>query len=188
MKEKNVNLKLFRLIFDLVLALLLIVLDQYTKYIATLRLKGKASISLIDGILELQYLENRGAAFGMMQNQKIFFVTVAVVILAVILYVVIKSPTSRKYRLLNVMLVFIASGAIGNMIDRLGQNYVVDFIYFSIIDFPIFNVADIYVTCATIGLVLAIIFFYKEDDFSFLSLKPRMVREVRYSDQQSEDK
>jgi signal peptidase II len=79
-----------------------------------------------------------------------------------------------------VLLVLVASGAIGNMIDRLSQNYVVDFVYFSLINFPIFNVADIYVTCSTVGLILAILFYYKEDDFRFLSLKPQLTREPKY--------
>ncbi|MCR5716010.1 MAG: signal peptidase II [Lachnospiraceae bacterium] len=188
MKTKKGNLKVLEMFFDVVIIGILIFLDQYTKHIAVLNLKDHDAIRLIDGVLELQYLENRGAAFGMMQNQKIFFVTIAIVILIAILYVLIKSPAQPKYRLLNMLLVFIASGAVGNMIDRIGQNYVVDFIYVSLIDFPIFNVADIYVTCGTIVLVLAILFYYKENDFGFLSLKPRMVREVKYTDHSKEQK
>jgi signal peptidase II len=68
------------------------------------------------------------------------------------------------------LMVFIAAGAVGNMIDRVFLGYVRDFLYFSLIDFPIFNVADIYVTCATILLILLLLFYYKEeDDFAFLS-------------------
>ena len=60
------------------------------------------------------------------------------------------------------------AGAIGNMIDRTLLNYVVDFLYFSLIDFPIFNVADIYLTCATIALGILIIFYYKEDELDLI--------------------
>ena len=70
----------------------LILTDQFTKYIAVVHLKEKPAIPIIPDVLELNYLENRGAAFGMLQNQKIFFVFVAVIILAVICYVILKMP------------------------------------------------------------------------------------------------
>ena len=73
----------------------------------------------------------------------------------------------------------IASGAVGNMIDRIRYDYVVDFIYLVIINFPIFNVADIYVTVATFLLVILILFVYKEDDLSFLSFKQNKIREIK---------
>lgn len=185
MKSKNPALsKLFLLLGDAVFLAVLIFLDQFTKRLAVLHLKGKDPINIIPGALKLQYLENNGAAFGVLQNQKLFFVFIAVIILSVILYVLCKAPLWKKYRLLHVLLVMIAGGAIGNMIDRLTQTYVVDFIYFSLIDFPIFNVADIYVTCATIGLALAILFYYQENDFHFLSLKPQMTREPKYNKDQ----
>jgi len=173
--------KKFRiLLLDILMLVVFILFDQFTKYLATMDLKGKHPIILIKDVLQLQYLENFGAAFGMLQNQKIFFVLIAVIILAVIIHVLYKAPLQKKYTLLHVLLVLVASGAIGNMIDRLSQNYVVDFVYFSLINFPIFNVADIYVTCSTVGLILAILFYYKEDDFRFLSLKPQLTREPKY--------
>ncbi len=166
-----------RLILDILGLMLLVALDQVAKHLAVVYLKGKAPFVLMDHVLELQYLENRGAAFGMLQNQKIFFVLIAVIILLVILYVIIKMPGYKHYTGLNILLLLIASGAIGNMIDRLIQEYVVDFIYFSLIDFPIFNVADIYVTCGTAVLIIALLFVYKENDFAFLSLKPQLTRD-----------
>ncbi|MBR1439643.1 MAG: signal peptidase II [Lachnospiraceae bacterium] len=177
MDTKIVKRKRFRIIMDVLITILLIVGDQVSKHYAVVYLKGKSPIVLIKDVLQLQYLENRGAAFGMLQNQKVFFVLIAVIILLVILYVMIKMPGYRKYDGLNFFLVLIASGAIGNMIDRLIQDYVVDFIYFSLIDFPIFNVADIYVTCSTVLLVIALLFVYKENDFAFLSLKPQLTRD-----------
>jgi signal peptidase II len=80
-------------------------------------------------------------------------------------------PVSPKYTLLRVLAVLMAAGAIGNMIDRVVNNYVVDFIYFNLINFPIFNVADCYVTIAAALLILSIIFIYKDDDLKFLSGK-----------------
>ena len=162
--------KLF-LLLDIVGIIVLVLFDQYTKNLAVIHLKDKPAFNIISGVLELNYLENKGAAFGMLQNQKIFFIFVAFVILGVIGYVLYKMPEEKKYRILHVLLSLIAAGAIGNMIDRIRLDYVVDFIYFVLIDFPIFNVADIYVTCATVLFVVTVLFYYKEEDFSFLSIK-----------------
>lgn len=167
------------LILDVFLLVLLVFGDQFTKYMAVLRLKDQPAFNIIDGILEFNYLENRGAAFGMLQNQKSFFVFVAVIFLSVIIYVLIKAPDAKKYTRLHVLLVMIAAGAIGNMIDRLRLDYVVDFIYIVLINFPIFNVADMYVTFSTAILIIQVLFVYKENDFNFLSFNKKKVRELR---------
>ena len=83
------------------------------------------------------------------------------------------------YIKLHVALVFITSGAIGNLIDRVRLDYVVDFIYFSLINFPIFNVADIYVTLSTIYLVILLLFVYKESDLEFLSFRTKKFRDIK---------
>ncbi|MDE7444348.1 MAG: signal peptidase II [Lachnospiraceae bacterium] len=167
------------LIVDLLLLILLVCVDQFTKYTAVLKLKNQPAFNIIDGVLEFNYLENRGAAFGMLQNQKSFFVFVAVVFLGVIIYVLIKTPDDKKYTKLHFLLIMIAGGAIGNMIDRLKLDYVVDFIYIVLINFPIFNVADMYVTFSTVILIIQILFVYKENDFHFLSFKKRKFRELK---------
>lgn len=156
------------LIFDILLMVVLVAADQFTKYLAVIKLKGRPAFDIIGGVLELSYLENRGAAFGMLQNQKVFFVFVAVVFLCVIVYVLLKAPSQDKYNSLHFLLVMIAAGAVGNLIDRLRLDYVVDFIYIVLINFPIFNVADMYVTISTAILVILMFFVYKEDDFAFL--------------------
>ena len=86
-------------------------------------------------------------------------------------YVLIKLPRNRHFVFLEALLVLIASGAVGNMIDRVQFNYVVDFFYFKLIDFPIFNVADIYVSVSCVLLAILVIFFYKDEDFDFLGKK-----------------
>ena len=113
---------------DLVMLVVLVLIDYYTKYLAVIKLKNQAAFNIIDGVLEFNYLENRGAAFGMLQNQKIFFVFIAVIFLSVIIFVLLRTPDDRKYRKLHILLTMIAAGAIGNMIDRLRFDYVVDFI------------------------------------------------------------
>lgn len=175
------------LIIDAILMIILIVIDQISKAWAVATLKDKPAIPLISGILELNYLENRGAAFGMLQNQKWFFIFVAVIILGCIIYILIKAPLQHKYSKLHILLTLIAAGAIGNMIDRIGLNYVVDFIYFKIINFPIFNVADIYVTCSTIVLILVLLFGYNEEDLKFLSFRKLNYRTYDSNTPQKED-
>ncbi len=157
------------IIADLFCMLLLIGVDQLTKYAAVARLKYKPAIPIIPSVLELSYLENRGAAFGMLQNQKILFVFVSLLIVAVIVSLLFRLPPQKKYTILHVLLVMIAAGALGNTIDRLRLDYVVDFISFVLIHFPIFNVADIYVTVATCILAILLLFYYKEEDLNFLA-------------------
>ena len=161
------------LVTDFMLFVILVIADQLTKHLAVVRLKNQAAYNLINGILE-----NRGAAFGVLQNQKYFFVFVALIFIGVIVFVLIKVPTQKKYYSLNILLVMIAAGAVGNMIDRVRYDYVVDFIYLVCIQFPIFNVADIYVTTATVILVFQILFVYKTNDFNFLSFNPKKFREL----------
>lgn len=166
------------LVTDFMLFVILVIADQLTKHLAVVRLKNQAAYNLINGILEFNYLENRGAAFGVLQNQKYFFVFVALIFIGVIVFVLIKVTTQKKYYSLNILLVMIAAGAVGNMIDRVRYDYVVDFIYLVCIQFPIFNVADIYVTTATVILVFQILFVYKTNDFNFLSFNPKKFREL----------
>ena len=166
------------LVTDFMLFVILVITDQLTKHLAVVRLKNQAAYNLINGILEFNYLENRGAAFGVLQNQKYFFVFVALIFIGVIVFVLIKVPAQKKYYSLNILLVMIAAGAVGNMIDRVRYDYVVDFIYLVCIQFPIFNVADIYVTTATVILVFQILLVYKTNDFNFLSFNPKKFREL----------
>lgn len=156
---------------DFLICIFLVALDQVTKYFAVLHLKEKPAIVLWKGVFELRYLENRGAAFGMLQNQKEFFLIITFVVLAAIGYILIKMPQDKKYIPLHILLVLITSGAIGNMIDRIRLEYVVDFFYFVLINFPIFNVADIYVSVACVFLAVFMLFVYKDEDLDFIGKK-----------------
>lgn len=144
-----------------------VVFDQYTKHLAITYLQGNP-ISLIDGVFELRYLENKGAAFGLLQNQQTFFLIIGCITLILITYLYVRMPQTKRFVLLRVCMVSITAGAIGNMIDRIRFQYVVDFLYFELIDFPIFNVADIFATVATFGLVILLLFYYKEKDIDEL--------------------
>lgn len=171
--------RIILLIVDLLLAILLISFDQLTKYYAVLMLKDQPPYSVVDGVFELHYLENNGAAFGILQGQKFFFLFIAAIVLGMIFYVLFKMPYQKKYIKLHMTLVLITSGAIGNLIDRVRFNYVVDFLYFSLINFPVFNVADIYVTVAAFFLVVLLLFVYKETDLEFLSFRAKKFRDIK---------
>lgn len=146
-------------------------LDQWTKYQAVLHLKDGAPLVIWDGVFELLYSENRGAAFGMLQGRQTFFFLVAAVVVIVVMYAMIRMPATRHYLPLELCMLLVLSGALGNMIDRVSQGYVVDFLYFKLINFPIFNVADCYVTVSAFILVLLFLFYYKEEDLQIFSLK-----------------
>ena len=151
-----------------------IALDQYTKYLAVENLKD-APISLVEGVFELHYLENRGAAFGMLQNKQVFFLIIGFVLLMIATYLYIKLPKTKRVMPLRICMIFIVCGAIGNMIDRIRLNYVVDFLYFKLINFPIFNVADIYVSVFTFILAALLLFYYKDEEFDeYFNFKKRI--------------
>ena len=144
-----------------------IILDQITKYMA-MGLENRPPIVLIENVLELHHTGNRGAAFGVLQGGRIYFIIIAAVVFIIIGWILKKIPSDKKYGKLHIALSLILAGAAGNTIDRVIRGYVIDFIYFKIINFPIFNVADIYITVATFWLAAMILFFFKEEDFDFL--------------------
>lgn len=141
------------------LSILIVAIDQLTKYFAVNELRGQDTIHIVGEFLNLTYVENRGAAFGVFQDQRIFFILVtgAVMILIALLFI-FKGHTmtpASKYSLY-----MIVGGAIGNFIDRLRLGYVVDFIdvkFGSLYDFPVFNVADMALVVGTVILMVLIV-------------------------------
>lgn len=163
------NKKLIQILSGIFTVLIGIGLDQITKHLAVLYLKGQASIPILPGIFELFYLENHGAAFGILQGQKVFLIVVTAVTTLVLAYLYIRMPGGRHYFYVRMVILLLISGAIGNFIDRCLHDYVIDFFYFKLIDFPVFNVADIYVSIAAVLLILLFCFYYKEEDIDFLA-------------------
>lgn len=168
MKPADTQNRTGHYISAVILVILGVALDQYTKHLAVTHLKDQNPFVIVKNVFELQYLENRGAAFGMLQNQQFFFFMSVIVISIVIICFYARVPMNRRFLPLRLCAAFIMAGAVGNCIDRVTQRFVVDFLYFSLIDFPIFNVADIYVTVATFFLVFLMLFYYKEEDLGFL--------------------
>lgn len=151
---------------------ILTLLDQISKQLVLTYLKDKSDINLIPGVLQLHYLENRGMAFGLFEGKIPVFVILCLLFFGAFAYVYTRIPQTRYYLPLTVTSLIMVSGALGNFIDRVFRNYVVDFIYFSLIDFPVFNIADIYVVCSGILLIILVCFKYKnDDDYNFLRLK-----------------
>lgn len=146
------------------LGIILIFLDQYTKYLAVRFLKPRGYVTLIKGVLELRYLENRGAAFGILQNRQWVFIVFAIACIIVCVWYGFKLALSGSHTAMRVCLAFLAAGAAGNLIDRVARGFVVDYIYVSLINFPIFNLADTYVSLSTVALIILVLFFYKDDE------------------------
>ena len=94
-----------------------------------------------------------------------------VIVLIILIFLYIRIPDTKRYTYMRLILILLISGAIGNFIDRCLHNYVIDFFYFKLIDFPVFNVADIYVTTAAVLLILLFVFYYKEEDIDLLIQK-----------------
>ncbi len=143
------------------IGLAIVAIDFLTKILAKTRLQPIGTIPLIEDVFHLTYVENRGAAFGILQDRRWFFVLIALIFAAVILFLAFKYR--NKPKTLKLGLSFMAAGALGNTIDRVWQGYVVDFFDFRLIDFPVFNIADIFV-CIGAGL-LAIFFVFIEEKY-----------------------
>ena len=134
----------------LIVMVLTVLADQATKLL-TIEYLTDAPVKLIPNVLHLTYVENKGAAFGMLSDHRwVFIVISTVAIIALVAYLFIKKP---KDKLLCISLALIAGGGIGNMIDRIFRGFVVDMIDFTLIDFYVFNVADSAV-CIGCGLLI----------------------------------
>ena len=143
---------------------LLIVIDQLTKMWAVSQLhQADRVISVVDGVFELRYTENPGVAFSMLEGQRWIFIPITILIGSIILIMMLRSPL-RKYKLFDITSVLILSGAIGNLIDRMAYGYVIDFLYFRLIDFPIFNFADCCVVIGAFLLFFFVLFGMKEEE------------------------
>ncbi len=155
MKLKVSKKKLFECSLYSAVIAIGILLDQLTKLLAVKFLKGEPSIPIINGVLRLTYVENRGAAFGMLKDDRWIFMTASTITLIVMLAILFFAKDQRK--LLTFSLATVISGGIGNMIDRVALGYVVDFIDFYLIDFAVFNFADSLVCVGAGFLMLAVI-------------------------------
>ena len=149
--------------------------DQITKWLAVRTLRNQSGLSLISGILELTYLENRGIAWGMFQGKLDFLLIFTLLFFCAMFYIFLRITSTSVYIPFTAALTGMTAGAAGNYIDRVFRGYVIDFIFISMIDFPVFNVADIYVTVSLFLILFLMIFIYKEEDFDEIIGKKSIV-------------
>ncbi|MCB5014764.1 signal peptidase II [Streptococcus mutans] len=142
-----------------VTALLLVALDQLSKFFVVKYIRLGTIVEFIPNLVNLTYLRNTGAAFSILENQQWLFTVVTFIVLGVAFYYLIKQMQTQNFWLLASLLLII-SGGLGNFIDRLRLGYVVDMIHLDFVDFAIFNVADSYLS---VGVALLIIALWKEE-------------------------
>ncbi len=142
MKKKNILIVLS--------IVLLILLDQISKILISRYMIEYNYIKIIPGFLSLTYIKNFGAAFGILEGKRIFFIIITIIVLAYIIYEIFKYKNNKYYL---ISLILIISGIIGNFIDRVFLGYVRDFISFRIFD-PIFNIADSFIVVGVIMLII----------------------------------
>ncbi len=171
------------LIFSLLMLCVLMGVDQFTKLLAISRLKGQPSFIILQSVLEFSYLliknilsfsylENTGAAFSSFEGRQAFLITLTVVVILLLAWKLFTLPATRRFTPMRLCMLFILGGAGGNLLDRLVRHYVVDFIYFVPINFPKFNVADVYITCGVALLALLLFFYYTEEELDRLFSLP----------------
>lgn len=142
------------------ITIIIIILDQVTKNFAINYLKGNAPIVIIDGIFEFVYVENRGAAFGILQDKRILFIIITVLVISFLVWYAYKNTNQLTF-FSKITLSMLIGGAVGNLIDRIRFGFVVDFIKVDLIrsyNFPVFNIADIFIVISTILLAYIILF------------------------------
>lgn len=143
------------MIINILIIVLCIAADQLTKICAAANLKDISTLPIIENIFHFTYVENRGAAFGMLADHRWVFMILSVVgIAAIFVYLTVTKPKSWWMRL---ALCFIVGGGVGNMIDRIARGYVIDFIDCRFIDFYVFNVADSFVCVGCAMFIIAVI-------------------------------
>ena len=152
-----------------VFVFILFCVDQYTKWLAATYLKDGKSLVLIKNILSLSYLENSGAAWGVLSGRIILFIILTCILILFIILTMYRlekliNLDGKKFFLLQLNMAVLLAGALGNLADRIVNGYVVDFIKTDFIDFPVFNIADCYVTIAMILLIIILLCFVKEDE------------------------
>ncbi len=158
------------LLYYLPISAILIFVDQLTKYLVSSNMEEHTSIVVWDGVFEIYFLRNPFASFNFGQSfPQVFYgivITFSIIFIAVLIYFMLRVPPAKEFRLLQVILILFFAGTIGNFIDRVLYHSVIDFFYFKAINFPVFNVADIFVVVGAALFIFA--FFFKNKMFEKL--------------------
>lgn len=149
---------MYTVVSYLVFTIVLVLIDQLTKYLTVQNIALGEIVEFIPNVVSFTYLQNTGAAFSILEGQMWFFYIITILVVGFLLYYMYAEAKDNK--ILGYILALVLAGALGNFIDRLLLQYVVDMIKLEFIDFAIFNVADSYLT---VGVILLIIYtFYEE--------------------------
>ena len=142
----------------------LVCIDLLSKHLAVFYLKGAESLPVIHNVINFTYVENTGAAFSMLRGMQPLFVVLTLVAVLVMMYLILHSKSRNKALIWG--LAFATAGGIGNLIDRVKQGFVIDFIDLKFVNFAIFNLADIFVSTGTVLLFIYLLFYAnKEKDY-----------------------
>ena len=152
------------MIASILFVILLVVLDQASKiYLTLVNKTSPIDLEVIRGFFRITYTCNDGAAFSILKGKRVFFIIMTIIVVFFIVYYLLKN---KVYWVEKYSLLLIISGAVGNLIDRIMYGYVIDFLDFNIFgyDFPVFNIADSFITIGAIGLIISILFLNKEGE------------------------
>jgi signal peptidase II len=134
-----------------------VALDQLSKYLVQTKLQELGSVPIIENVFHLTYARNTGAAFSILRDKQLLLILFTFLAIAMLMGLLLKNIKLSGNLVVNYSLVFIIGGAIGNLIDRMRLNYVIDFFDFRLINFAIFNVADMFVVCGAVLLGYAVL-------------------------------
>ena len=144
------------MLYCILITLAVVLLDQVSKLLVVRFIAEGEIVPCIDGLFHLNYINNEGAAFGILQNHRWVFMVISVIAIAAIFFYIAKEKPKSMW--VKTCLAFIAGGGVGNMIDRIFRGSVVDFIDFEFVKFYVFNVADAFVTVGCAVLICYVLF------------------------------
>ena len=148
------------LLFLTLFSVVIVAVDQFTKYLVVENIALHADVPLLPGVVQLTYAQNTGAAFSVLQGQQWLFALIFLIFTVAIIWAYWKKALPfSKFEWFCIAAIY--GGGLGNMIDRLRVGYVIDMIETQFINFPVFNVADSFITCGCIALLISLIFFNK---------------------------
>ncbi len=177
--KQNSKFKIKIFILPIIIIGLLTALDQLTKFIITSKFSLYETKPVIKDVFAITYIQNTGVAWGMFKGKRIIFLILTFIALLFAFRIYYNVYNKKKYIPIRICLILLISGALGNMLDRIRLGYVVDFFSFELINFPVFNVADIMVVISIFLLFILLMFKYSNEEFDeIMKLRISVVHET----------
>lgn len=164
LEERNFNLEggiNLSAIIAAVISAVIVIADQVIKYFVYENLQGVDSVPFIGNLLTLTYVENRGAAFGMLQNMSWLFAIITIVMIVLFFYIIINKKINSKFFITCTALII--GGGVGNLIDRIFRGFVIDYLQLSFFPY-VCNLADYCITIGAVMLIIYVLFYYGKND------------------------